>query len=91
MSDQYHVVRARFFIGPTGRVGTLTDLPPRTLKRWLACHKAEVVAAVQCGLLTGEEACLRYRLNLDTYLSWERAFETDTYDCRVGLTVEGRD
>jgi hypothetical protein len=91
MSDQYHVVRARFFIGPNGRVGTQADLPPRTLKRRLACHKAEVVAAVRCGLLTREEASLRYHLTLDRYLSWERAFEHDARTFRAGLTIESRD
>jgi hypothetical protein len=49
-------------IGPDGRTLTLADLP-----------KAEVVAAVQGGLLSLDEACERYRLSLEEFLSWQHA------------------
>ena len=31
--------------------------------------------AVQQGLISFEEACERYSLSVDEYLSWQRAFE----------------
>jgi len=34
------------------------------------------VAAVQCGRITLEEACRRYELSEEEFLSWRRAFET---------------
>lgn len=62
-----------FYIGPDGRRVTLADLPRRDLKRFSPRHKAMVVAAVQNGLITLDEACRRYELSTDDYLSWYRA------------------
>jgi len=50
---------------------TLDDLPPPGTKRWVIRRKAEVVAAVRAGLLTLEEACSRYTLTVDEFLSWQ--------------------
>ncbi len=60
-------------IGPLGRPITLADLPKSNTKRWVIRRKAEVVAAVQGGLLTLEEACQRYSLSVEEFLSWQRA------------------
>ncbi|MGD8327075.1 MAG: DUF1153 domain-containing protein [Sphingomonadales bacterium] len=62
-------------IGPTGEPLTLDDLPPPKTKRWVIRRKAEVVAAVRGGLLTMEEACKRYSLSIEEFLSWQRAIE----------------
>lgn len=56
--------------GPTGRPMTLADLPPANTTRWVIRRKAEVVAAVEGGLLTLEEACRRYRLTREEFESW---------------------
>jgi hypothetical protein len=37
--------------------------------------KAEVVAAVRGGLLSLEEACERYTLTVDEFLSWQRSID----------------
>ena len=37
--------------------------------------KAEVVAAVNGGLLTIDEVCERYTLTLDEFASWQRAVD----------------
>jgi hypothetical protein len=37
--------------------------------------KAEVVAAVRGGLLSLEEACDRYKLTVDEFLSWQRSID----------------
>ncbi len=54
---------------------TLDDLPPPDTKRWVVRRKAAVVAAVRTGLITLEEACRRYTLSVEEFLSWERAME----------------
>ena len=67
--------RARYVIGPDGRVLTLADLPPRDTKRWVIRRKAALVAAVRGGLLTLEEACKRHALTIDEYLSWQTTLD----------------
>ena len=54
---------------------TLDDLPPENTRRWVARRKATVVTAVRSGLITLEDACRRYTLSVEEYLSWERAIE----------------
>lgn len=62
-------------VGPTGKTLTLDDLPPANTTRWVIRRKAEVVAAVRGGLLTLDEACERYTLSVEEFLSWQRAIE----------------
>lgn len=62
-------------IGPAGKPLSLADLPPPNTKRWVIRRKAEVVAAVRAGLLTLEEACERYRLSVEEFLSWQRLID----------------
>ena len=64
-----------YVIGPDGLPLTLADLPPQTTKRWVIRRKAEVVAAVRGGLLTLEEACERYQLTVEEFLSWQKAID----------------
>lgn len=65
----------RYVVGPTGAPLTLADLPPANTQRWVIRRKAEVVTAVRGGLLTLEEACERYRLTTDEFLSWQKAID----------------
>jgi len=55
---------------------TLDRLPPPETKRWVIRRKAEVVAAVRAGLLTLEEACQRYTLSIEEFLSWQRLVDS---------------
>jgi len=64
-----------YVIGPDGTPLTLKDLPPTGTKRWVIRRKAEVVAAVRGGLLTLEEACERYTLTVEEFLSWQHAID----------------
>ena len=48
--------------------------PPNTT-RWVVRRKAAVVAAVSAGMITVEEACRRYQLSEEEFVSWQRAFE----------------
>src|SRR5215203_3090628 len=59
-------------IGPLGNPLTLADLPRPGTLRWVARRKAEVVAAVEGGLLSTETACAMYTLSLDELLSWQQ-------------------
>jgi len=60
-------------IGPDGRSLTMEDLPPAGAARWVIRRKAEVVAAVDGGLLTLDEACRRYDLTVEEFMAWETA------------------
>ena len=61
----------RYVIGPDGSPLSIADLPPLDITRWVIRRKAEVVAAVRGGLLSLEEACSRYTLTVDEFLSWQ--------------------
>jgi hypothetical protein len=53
----------------------MTSLPPPDTRRWVVRRKAAVVAAVQSGKLTLEEACRRYNLSEEEFRGWQHAFE----------------
>jgi hypothetical protein len=55
---------------------TLDRLPPPETKRWVIRRKAEVIAAVRAGVLTLEEACQRYSLSIEEFLSWQRLVDS---------------
>lgn len=61
----------KYVIGPDGSPLTMANLPPPNTRRWVARRKAEVVAAVQGGLLSLEEACQIYTLTVEEFLSWQ--------------------
>ena len=67
--------RVNYVIGPDGSPLTITDLPPPGNHRWVIRRKAEVGAAVRGGLLSLEEACERYVLTVEEYLSWQRSID----------------
>jgi len=71
MAEQQYRNRVRYVIGPDGSPLTVADLPPKDTKRWVIRRKAEVVAAVRGGLLSLEEACARYTLTVEEFLSWQ--------------------
>ena len=73
MSTQDQCRAARVPLGSNGEVLTANTLPSSRLKRWVTGRKAEVLAAVDCGLLSVDEACVRYGISLDELLSWKRA------------------
>ena len=52
--------------------GRTDALPPRDTKHWVASRKAQVVTAVQRGLLSLDEALVRYRLSLEEFVGWQR-------------------
>ena len=52
-----------------------TDLPSPDTKRWVARRKAAVVDAVRYGVLTLDDACARYALTVEEFLSWQSAVD----------------
>ncbi|MEP9349839.1 DUF1153 domain-containing protein [Xanthobacter autotrophicus] len=74
MTDAYRP-RVKYVIGPDGGPLTIADLPPPDTRRWVIRRKAEVVAAVRGGLLSLEEACRRYTLTVDEFLSWQASID----------------
>ena len=81
MTDQMRP-RVKYVIGPDGSPLTIADLPPRDTKRWVIRRKAEVVAAVRGGLLSLEEACQRYTLTVEEFISWQQSIDQH---CLAGL------
>ncbi len=67
--------RVKYVIGPDGSPLTIADLPPEDTKRWVIRRKAEVVAAVRGGLLSLEEACKRYTLTVEEFISWQQSID----------------
>lgn len=72
---EYHNSRPARIVGPFGEVLTRKDLPPASTTRWVASRKAQVVAAVESGMVTLEEAMERYDLSLEEFCQWQRAMD----------------
>lgn len=64
-------------IGPLGEELSQANLPPPETSRWVVRRKAQVVAAVNGGLLSVREACDRYGLTLEELASWQRAIDRE--------------
>ncbi len=54
---------------------TLSDLPSPNIKRWHIQRKAMVVTAVRTGLINVAEACARYNITIEEFLSWKRLLD----------------
>jgi len=54
------------------RHGAEVPLPPTNTVRWVASRKTMVLAAINAGSLSIEEACLMYRLSVEEIASWSR-------------------
>ena len=53
-----------------------TVLPPTNIHRWTVRRKAAVLTAVAQGKITREDACRRYQISVEEFLSWQRAYES---------------
>ena len=56
------------------RNAPVPDLPPAGTRRWVARRKAQVVEAVQSGMLRLDEALRRYDLSIEEFSLWKRRF-----------------
>jgi hypothetical protein len=62
----------RFVVGPLGERLTLADLPAANTTRWVPRRKAQIVSAIKGGLLSFEEASVRYTLTSEELAEWTR-------------------
>lgn len=69
------VPRDRHLPGPNHRTAALESLPPANTRRWVPRRKAEVLAGIDSGLLTLDEACQRYSLTMEELATWQRLFQ----------------
>lgn len=60
---------------PDGNIITMADLPEAGESRWVPRRKAQVVFAVRGGLLSLDDACDRYALTVEEFLSWQAAMK----------------
>lgn len=72
---EVHRIRPATTIGPLGEPLTIASLPDPNTTRWVTRRKAEVVAAVNGGLLSFEEVSTRYNLTLEEFVSWQRGLD----------------
>lgn len=68
-------IRPAKVIGPLGEPLTIDSLPPPDTTRWVVRRKAEVVAAVNGGLLSVDDVCMRYNLSAEEFAGWQRAVD----------------
>lgn len=68
-------IRPDQVIGPLGEPLTIADLPSPQTRRWVVRRKAEVVSAVNGGLLSVDDVLERYGLTLEEFASWQRAVD----------------
>ncbi|MGN7932906.1 CtrA inhibitor SciP [Sphingopyxis sp. 22461] len=61
-------------MGPLGRI-TIDDLPSSSTAHWVGRRKAELLAAIDGGLLSEREACERYRLSAEELAAWRRSVD----------------
>jgi len=52
----------------------LEDLPPPGVARWVIRRKAQLVAAVEAGVISLDEALGRYSVSPEEFESWQRSF-----------------
>ncbi|HEX8624031.1 MAG TPA: DUF1153 domain-containing protein [Allosphingosinicella sp.] len=55
-------------------IASESNLPPAGTRRWVARRKAQVVEAVQSGMLRLDEALGRYELSIEEFSLWKRRF-----------------
>ena len=72
---EHQKIRPASVIGPLGELLTLETLPSVNSTRWVIRRKAEVVSAVNGGLLSIDEACERYGLTAEEFASWRHAVD----------------
>jgi hypothetical protein len=68
-----------YVIGSLGERLTVEDLPAGNRTRWVPRGKAQLVSAINGGLINFEEATIPYRLSLEELTEWMR------WESRFGL------
>ena len=58
---------------PDGSILSRADLPPENTRRWVVSRKIAVVRGVLYGLMTKDEAKVKYGLSEEEFASWVKA------------------
>ena len=85
--------RVKEVLGPRGEIVTLSSIPIGNPRRWLPQMKARVVAAIDGGLISMDEASRRYHLSREEYEAWREELPEEAADEAVPLcfpTLEAR-
>lgn len=61
-------------IGPEGSPLTLENLPSPQTRRWVSRRKAQIVLAVENGLLTLQDVFACYGISPEEFLCWQAGF-----------------
>ncbi len=69
--------RPTHIVGKPHLIPSPDRLPPANTTRWIASRKAEVVKAVENGVMTIDDALERYGLSLEEFCGWQRKLERD--------------
>jgi hypothetical protein len=48
------------------------ELPAPDTGRWVVRRKADIVAAVRNGRISLQDACQRYHLSIEEFITWQR-------------------
>ncbi|MDO9368147.1 MAG: DUF1153 domain-containing protein [Sphingopyxis sp.] len=67
-------IRPAAVLGPMGEHLTLEMLPSPDTSRWVCRRKAQVVAAINGGMLSVDEACARYDLSAEEVDCWRKGY-----------------
>src|SRR4051812_38307560 len=59
----------------SGKAIRREDLPPPGVTCWVIRRKAQVVAAVDAGVISLEEVCRRYSVSLEEFASWQSSMQ----------------
>ncbi len=58
-----------------GSIMTRADLPPANTRRWVVSRKAAIVRALECGLISREEALGKWGLSDEELTEWKQAVD----------------
>lgn len=72
---EYSNSRPARIIGPNNQILTRETLPPANTTRWVAHRKAQIVVAVESGLMSIDEVIERYGLSIEEFAGWQRAMD----------------
>lgn len=72
---EYSNSRPARIIGPNNQILDRETLPPANTTRWVAHRKAQIVAAVESGLISLDEVIQRYSLSIEEFAGWQRAMD----------------
>ncbi len=72
---EYSNSRPARIVGPNNQILDRDSLPPANTTRWVALRKAQIVAAVESGMISIDDVIQRYGLSIEEFAGWQRAMD----------------